>query len=275
MSYKIIGTDLDGTALNEQSILSPKTMDVFRQANDQGVKIVVATGRAQIALPEQLKELPFIKYGITSNGARVVDIATGETLYENYIAKEAAEESCNILRQLDMNIEVFIEGKAYIGRREYDDIMEGRNTTRNKQYIMESRIPLDNIFDLMMEHSSEIENVNVNYTDMDTKEKVGPILEKIANITLTSSVPHNHEIEGATTNKADGLRFVMEKLGYTRDELMAFGDNPNDIAMIQFAGMGVAVENAQEEVKEKADYIAPANYEDGVAKTIERFVLNK
>ena len=90
---------------------------------------------------------------------------------------------------------------------------------------------------------------------------------------LTSSFPHNFEIGGKHTSKGQALLFLMERLGLSRDELMACGDSPNDEEMIYLAGIGVAMENGEASTKEIADYITDTNDRDGVAKAIEKFVL--
>lgn len=275
MDIKIIASDLDGTLLGNDSKLSKRTIEVLTKAHEMGIEIVAATGRARNALPEDVKNLPFIKYAITSNGGRVVKLPSGETCYENFILEEKALEACNILQDLDMNIEIFIDGVAYISRREYDAIMSGEITTRRKDYIRETRTPVEDIFALMRENAAKIENINIDYVDQETKARVGAVLEKIEDVTLTSSVPTNHEIEGKTTSKADALAFVLREYGLRKEQLMAFGDNPNDISMIEFAGVGIATGNAEEIVKKSADYITLPNDEDGVAAAIERFIFDK
>ena len=274
MDIKIIGTDLDGTALSSNGEFTQRTLESFERAADLGVTIVVATGRARRAIPKILYDLPYIKYVITSNGARILDIVDNKTIYESFIAEDKAIEACKILRELDANIEIFVDGEAYISRREFDDIASGKIYWRNKEYILSTRSISDNIFDLMMENASKIENVNINYYDFETKKAIGEVLEKIDGVTLTSSVPLNHEIEGENTNKGSALSYIMNLLKYEKENLLTFGDNPNDIEMIKLAGIGVAVGNAEDIVKDSADYITLPNHEDGVADAIEKFVLN-
>ena len=98
-------------------------------------------------------------------------------------------------------------------------------------------------------------------------------LLRLPETTITSSFPHNLEIGGATTSKAQALSEMGRLLGITAGEMMAAGDSPNDIAMLKAVGVPVAVGNAEDEVKAAARYVAPPNYEDGVAEAIEKFVL--
>ncbi len=98
------------------------------------------------------------------------------------------------------------------------------------------------------------------------------VLKSIENVHLTSSVPLNNELGGKTTSKADALRVLMEREGILKEELMACGDNPNDLEMIKLAGIGIAMDNAEDIVKEQADYVTLSNEEDGVAFVIEKFI---
>ena len=118
-----------------------------------------------------------------------------------------------------------------------------------------------------------MENININFDDISEKPAMREKLLTIPEATITSSFNHNLEIGGATTSKADALEHMCGIFGITRDEMMAVGDSPNDIAMLKAAGIAVAVGNAKDEVKAVAEYVAPSNNDDGVADAIERFVL--
>ena len=126
---------------------------------------------------------------------------------------------------------------------------------------------------MLLKEAGRIENISINYIYEEEKKQIEGMLEGIKNVTVTSSFPHNNEVGGKTTSKATALKHMMEVLSIGREELMCCGDSLNDIEMIKLAEIGVAMQNAVQEVKEKANYITDFNYEDGVAKAIERFVL--
>ena len=269
----MIGLDLDGTALSTENDFSYRTKEVFKQAISRGIEIIIATGRAEHSLPSCIFEVEGLRYVATSNGARVIDIIDKKIVCENYIASSEIETIHRILTEKDADIEVFFDGRAYIGKREYDNIMNGIKTSRNKEYIKWSRIPVEDVYSLLLKNKSKIENINVNYMTMEEKAPMEEILKGINNIKLTSSVPLNNEIGGAVTSKGTALKALMEIMGIKRENLMACGDNPNDIEMIELAGIGIAMGNAEEVVKEAADYVTLPNYEDGVAYAIEIFAL--
>ncbi|MBP3816533.1 MAG: HAD family phosphatase [Firmicutes bacterium] len=273
MAIKMIGLDLDGTTLSSERDFSKRTIETIGRAIEKGVEVIIATGRAEHSLPKAIYEIPGLNYVATSNGARVIDLKEKKTVYKNFIDPNRIPEIHKVLKENDADIEVFFDGTAYIGAREYDSIISGENTTRNKEYIIASRSPSHRIFDLLIENKEKIENININYRELSQKEPMEKILKSIQGVHLTSSVPLNNEIGGKTTSKADALRFLMERAGLKRENLMACGDNPNDLEMIVFAGIGVAMGNAEDVVKEAADFVTLPNYEDGVAYAIEKFVL--
>lgn len=273
MRIKMIGLDLDGTTLNSESRLTERTFEAFRKAYDMGTTIVIATGRAFTAVPQEIKSLESVEYIVTSNGARITERKTGKTIRESFIDSDVIVKIHELFMTLDPDIEIFFDGKAYIGKREYDAIMDGRNTVRRKEYVAASRIPVDDIFSLLLENKGIIENINVNYTLPDQKRQIEPLLKTIDNVTLTSSYPLNNEFEGEGTSKGKAMEYIMGLKGFSKDEIMCVGDNPNDIEMIKFAGLGVAVENSEPIVKKFADYITLSNDDDGVAAAIEKFVI--
>ncbi len=270
---KMVALDLDGTTLNNQKEISGRTIAAFKKAMEDGVHIVVSTGRTFQSLPKQLFSIEGLEYIVTSNGAHVTELATMKTIYENYLASHAVEEVVRVLQDTRFSIETFVGGKAFIDKAEYDDVVANGSTYRDAEYIKSTRNPIPHICDYMIENKHRIENISINFEHIEDKEKWQRILEKIEDITLTSSFQHNFEIGGANTSKAEALRFLMRRLGVKPDELMACGDSPNDIEMIKLAKIGVVVGNASEEMKSLADYVTDTNDHDGVAKAIEQFVL--
>ena len=270
---RMVALDLDGTTLNDDKQISERTIEAFRKAMEQGVHIVISTGRTYGSLPEQLFSVKGLEYVVTSNGAHITEIAGRKLIYEDCIPSVAIETIEKLLRNTGISVEVFVEGRAYIDRKEYEEVLTKGSSYRDAEYIKETRTPVPDILDFMLEHKELIENINITFEFPEEKRQWRQVLEQIDGTTLTSSFIHNFEVGGRSTSKAEALRWLMHRLGVSADELMAVGDSPNDEEMIKLAGLGVAVANAQESTKEIADCITASNQEDGVAKAIERFVL--
>lgn len=273
MTIKLVALDLDGTTLNNDRVISERTRKVFAEADAKGVNIVIATGRPFSALPKDVFEIDAIRYVLTSNGASITDLRKNETFYENCLSPVTVEKAVELLRQHDYIIECFVKGIAYIEKWYYDKVKKTHQSFKNVDYILETRNPIDGLYDFMLENKHHIENINVNFEDISEKPAMREKLVKLPQATVTSSFRHNLEIGGATTSKAQALSEMGRLLGITPEEMMAVGDSPNDIAMLKASGMPVAVGNAEDEVKAVAKYIAPPNYEDGVAEAIEKLVL--
>lgn len=273
MTIKLVALDLDGTTINNDRVISERNRQALQKAAEQGVNIVVATGRPFSALPKDVFEIDAIRYVLTSNGASITDLKENKTFYENCLSPVAVEHSVALLRNYSYVIECFIKGIAYIDGPYYRQVEETRMSFRDIEYILNTRNPVDDIYGFMLEHKHSIENININFENIDEKPAMREKLLTIPEATITSSFRHNLEIGGATTSKAEALDQMGKLLGIDRSEMMAVGDSPNDIAMLQTSGFPVAVGNAEEEVKAIAKFIAPTNHEDGVAVAVEKFVL--
>ena len=275
MSIKLIALDLDGTTINNDRVISEGNRKAMAAAADKGVNIVIATGRPLGALPRDVFEIEAIRYALTSNGASITDIREDRTFYENCLSPRAVEASVELLRQHDYVLETFVKGVAYIEGWYYEEVKRTGYCFRDANYILNTRNPVDDIYDFMLKNREHLENINVNFEDISEKPAMHEKLIMLPETTITSSFDHNLEIGGETTSKADALRQMGRLMGIDRSEMMAIGDSPNDIAMLKEAGTAVAVGNAKDEVKAMADYIAPTNHEDGVADAIEKFVLGR
>ena len=273
MEIKMIGLDLDGTALNDKGEFSERTRQAFKRALDCGIHVVIATGRAEFSLPRNIAEVDGLEYVITSNGARVLKLSDRSVVYKNFISPQKVREVIDVLKSQNARAEMFANGKAYISRNEYDAIVSGDILTRSRGYVMASRNPIDDIFTHMIDWDNHIENISVNYPNNDKKRECEKRLAEIEGITVTSSFPLNNEIGGASTSKADALEFLLQNFGLHKGNLMVCGDSRNDISMIEHAGLGVAMGNADDFVKDAADITTLSNEEDGVAYVIEKYAL--
>ncbi len=271
----MVALDLDGTTFDSAGDISERTVATLEEACRQGAHIVVSTGRSYASLPQHIKDVKGIEYAITSNGAHVNLMQSGEQIYSDYLDPEAVKEIVVLKDETGADIEVFINGRAYVDESYYRDVEENGCPYRNAAYVLWSRRPVENVTEMMLEHSGEIENVNFIYPSLDLLEAAVPRVKAIKNANVTSSFVNNLEVGGPNTSKKTALLWLLDSLGIDSEELMCCGDAPNDIAMVELAGIGVAVANAWGGLKDHADYITASNDDDGVALAIEKFVLKK
>ena len=272
---RMIALDLDGTTLTRGRITS-RTRRALETAIERGIPVVIATGRVFSALPDDVFQIRGLEYVLTSNGAVISDLTMHDVVYENCISSQAIEAVSALLRQNPMlPVEVFTDGMAYIDTSVYEELKSygPASLYMSRSYIMRTRQPVDNILEFMEKHGDRIENINIHFAEFDEKERMRRELLKLKDITLTSSMPHNLEVGGATTSKASGLAALSQLTGIGLEEIMACGDSPNDMAMLAEVGFGVAVANAEPEVLKLADAVVPSNEEEGVAYAVEKYVL--
>lgn len=270
---KLVALDLDGTTFNSAGDISDVTVRTLNRCKEQGVHVVVSTGRSYNSLPDHIKNVEGIEYAITSNGAHINEINSGKAIYSDYLDPIAVEEVASLKESTGADIEVFIDGIAYTDDSYLEDVRENGCAYRNAEYVLWSRKGVPDVVALMLENNDRIENVNFIYPTLERLEECRSQIEAIKSATITSSFPNNLEVGGPNTSKKTALIELMKRLGVDRSELMCCGDAPNDIQMLEYAAIGVAVANAWGGTKDHADYITDSNDDDGVAHAIEKFAL--
>ncbi len=271
---KLIALDLDYTTLT-RSGLTKRTKETLEEAVRRGYQVVVATGRPIVAVPDYVLGIDGLKYVLCSNGAHIVEVATGNFLYSDYIERVVSEMLADFLEGTEHPVEVFTEGRAYISQALYDELKDRGSDFLSTKYILRTRKPVEDIWEFWRVNSDKIENVNIHFRKQEDKEEMRKRLEALSGFTLTSSTRANLEIGSHTSSKASGLRALSKISGIELPHIMAFGDSPNDIEMIKGVGFGVAVSNAEDAVKAAADYVTLSNEEEGVAYAIRTLLFKE
>ena len=271
---KLIAFDLDGTALHREKGLTDFTRRVLEKASERQVVLAPATGRAWTALPESLAAMDAVRYFITSNGSSVFKKTgsrdTAKRIYGRDMRKEQVLQMLNIAGDYSWPLEVFIEGQAY-ARQDYVMNPVGFGAS-SAVYVQSTRIPVKDIRRFVWENVDKIEGLNIVVADMAEKAEIRKRLEAMPDSYVTSSVPRYLEVGAGGICKASALAFLTEYLGITKEETAAFGDGENDIEMLKYAGIGIAMENAADQTKAAAKQIAGTCNEDGMAKMICRLL---
>lgn len=272
---KMIGLDLDGTLLNSQKQLSDYSREILESAIAQGVIVLVSTGRPLFGVPEFMREFPGMKYMLTANGARILKKEQGwEILYENLLSLEDASKVLDVLEEYDTLRDVYHNGIGYAGRAELERIEEFYPEPAMREYILKTRNRVDNVREKMKEFSCGLDKIQAVFSSVEDRNEAMERLKRDTPFAITGALFNNIEVNAQGVNKGNGLIRLGETLGIQREEIMACGDGLNDLDMLRTVGLGVAMRNAVEEVKQISDYITESNDEDGVAKAIEKFVLN-
>ena len=270
---KMIGLDLDGTLLNEKKELLPYTKEVLRRALDKGVVVLTATGRPCMGIPEELRTFPGMRYALTSNGARILDIREGTVLIEQLLSRESAKKALEICGKYDTLQEVYYDGQGYASADKMAHVEKYHHNPNMWEYLRTTRIPVQDIFRLVDEEERGLDKVQALFADMNERRLAWDELSRVDGLELVGSLGYNIEVNAAGVNKGTGLIELGKLLGIKREEIMACGDGDNDTVMLREVGFGVAMANAEDQVKAAADYITDSNDNEGAAKAIEKFVL--
>ena len=240
--FKLIALDMDGTLLNNQQEVSEENRAAIAKAQEQGVHVVLSTGRSLLTCREYAQSLQLSSYLITVNGSEIWD-ESGQLVERKLIDASHIEKMWNLTQEHKLNFWAVTTDKVW--RDEFPEDIA----------------------------SQEWLKFGYDIPDDALREEVLKQIAGISDFEISNSSLTNLEINALGINKAKGIMTVCERLGITMDEVIAMGDSLNDMAMIEAAGCGIAMGNAQEAVKEAADWVTDTNVNNGVAKAISHWVL--
>lgn len=273
---KMIGFDLDGTLLTDQKELGEYTVQILKRAVEEGIVILPITGRPLCGLPEEVTGLTGLRYAITANGARILDLKNAAVLKEQLVSVETAEKILDILGNYDSLREIYYDGTGYAEREKLEQIDHFFEEGPMAEYVRSTRQPVENLMDKFRKESREVDKVQGVFADLGEREAALDEIRKLEGVIITGALHNNIEVNAAGVDKGNALLWLAQYLGIAPEETMTFGDGNNDITLLEKAGTGVAMKNGIEEVKHAADRITEkTNDEEGAAKFIETYVLKK
>lgn len=271
---RMIGMDLDGTLLKTNKELTAYTKDVLKRAAEQGIIVMPATGRPFSGIPKELIRLQEIRYAVTANGARVIDMKKNEVIVEELLAYDIAEAMLTVFERYDTFREIYYHGIGYASKEALARIDKYLNIPAMADYITSTRVPVDDVRAKFEEMNQPVDKIQALFTSVEDRDAARKDIEEVPGIEITGALPMNLEINAVGVNKGKAMIELGKVLGISREEIMAFGDGNNDLKMLKEVGTGVAMENAIPSLKEAADYVTLSNDEEGVAKFIEKYVLD-
>ena len=271
-AIKCIALDLDRTTLDENGRLSPGNRAALEKAMARGIEVVVASGRGYAGLPEEIRTFPGLHYAITSNGSAIYRLADGQALRRWLMPAQSVAQIRRLCRGSGASYAVFIDGQGYAPTWYLDNLEEYGVTGYGVQYVRSTCRPVEDWEGFLDRHQGELDSFDVMHNDPAVREPLFASLRReTEGVYFTSSAPHMLEISQADTGKGNGLRWLMDYLGFTPDQCIAFGDGENDVDLLRAVGYGVAVENAAAACKEAAVYVTRAHHQDGVAYALTNY----
>lgn len=270
MQYKMIATDLDDTLLDDNSNVSVRNREAILAAVEKGVKFVIATGRMFRTSVGYLADIGLDgdSHIINYHGALLKRAKSGETLLHRPLLNSMAIEIADEAQEKECHVSLFIDDNLYIsGENEY-----------SRYYQSLAKIELEEVGDLSLYLSrTKSDPSKISIIRWDGKlDDVEAGLKKSfgSKLSILQSRPYFLEITDRQATKGQTLGWLAESEGIKAEEIIAFGDGHNDLDMLEYAGLGVAVANARPELIAAADLVTSSNMEDGVAEVIEKYILS-
>lgn len=280
---KLIALDLDGTLYTTDGKITPHTKEVLSEAVASGVTVIISTGRPFIGLPLSDMADIGITYAITANGAAVYHIPEPNSkvcLYENCMEPALCAKLLDWLYQHHLHLDAFIEGDAYT-QESTRSIIDELNTSESlRTYIRDTRTAVPNLAQFILENHKAVQKFTVNFPPDDAgnyplRAKVAATLDSSDDLTYVSGGFTNLEITKKGISKAKGLQILCDALDIPVSSVMACGDSQNDLDIVNAAGLGIAMANAEQLLLDAADFVSLSNNEDGVAYAVEKYVLHR
>jgi Cof subfamily protein (haloacid dehalogenase superfamily) len=265
VNYRLIALDVDGTLLNDRYELTERTKRTVRDVHEAGATIVLCTGRSPVNTLPLMEELGLEGTLITHNGAATISSGDRRIVHQFPFAVEQLAELVRYCRERKIHLDVCTPFRLYIET----DLSEAEAAMYRKFMLEPDR--LDDVLALG--------EAPVKFTVFGDKAAINRVEEDWRNMSLPLTVLRSGDyfidIMHPEATKGNALKRLAESLGIERSQVMAIGNYYNDLEMIRFAGLGVAMENSPDEVKREADVVTASNNEDGVHLALSRYCLGR
>lgn len=266
-NIKIIASDLDSTLLLDNKQISDFTREVLDEINKYGIYFIPCSARNFEELPTVITSIPFVKYAVCANGATLVDLHENKIILEHLIDISTA---LLILETAECPYwTVSSNGKLFTSRKVSDDRKSLNIPDSYFEEFGHVQVFIDDYHELLDDHA----NINkIHFICPQKKTELTQTLKKLSGISVTSSHKNNIEVIHKDSSKGLGLEYFMDLIGCKSDQVIAFGDNSNDVEMLRKVDYRCAVSNAVDELKKIANFQTESNENDGVAKFINAFL---
>jgi len=263
--YKLIAIDIDDTLINDDKEVTPATQQALEQAVAKDVVVTLATGRAYASAQKIARQTGLNVPIITYQGALIKNLMDEKVLYERYVPKDAAHKLFEYCIEHNLHLQVYIDDKLYA--REENQKLKDYSELNRTPYFIEP-----NFKKLIAQKTPKMLIID----DPAYLDEIAPVLRELlgSEVHITKSKPHFLEIMHFEGTKGHALTFLANHFDVDMAQTMAIGDSWNDHEMLEAAGLGVAMGNAIQALKDIADDVTLSNNEDGVKAAIEKFVLN-
>ncbi|WP_348813684.1 Cof-type HAD-IIB family hydrolase [Flavobacterium maritimum] len=265
MKYKMLVLDMDDTLLTDDHKISEENKEMLFKAQDLGVYVVLASGRPTPAMTAYAKELKLDdSYMISYNGAVITDLKEDKIIFEQTLSQQQIHELYDYSLKSKTHIITYVDDEI-VSETDSEYIEVERTITgleHNKVPSFKNKVKSSAIKCILLEEPSYLKEV-----EKDLKAAM-------PHLSVCMSKPFFLEVAQNGIDKGASIKFLADKLNILQSEIIAVGNAGNDLTMIEYAGLGVWVDNVTPELRDKADVIVASNNDHGVAEVVRRFILN-
>lgn len=273
MKYKMLCVDMDGTCLDDNKEISEENLKAFKKAAERGVKVVVCTGRLYTSANIYAELIGLKVPVIASNGAYIREKDNDKVIFKAPLLYENCIKVLQVIRKYDIYPHFQSTDAVFYERLIYSSKIynEANNTLPDDKKVKITKVT--NWEDTLKKEENNILKSIAMDKDIEKINRLREEMKNIKGIEVVQSKYDNVEIMREGISKGSAVAVLSKFYNIEKEEIICIGDNDNDISMIKYAGLGVAMENGEDSLKKEADYITASNNNSGVAKVIEKFIL--
>lgn len=269
--YDLLAIDMDGTLLHTDSSLSDKNREALYHFHEAGGKIVLISGRPDLMTLPYVHELGDVDLYAAYNGALLAD-KNRNVLFSREIEEETVEKTCDCLKEKGFEFSLLVREGTYSNKRSFSEF--GKQNELVDHLAEKHGIPKGVLLPLEKRKDEAVYKfVIFKKEEEEENREVLERLQKDSSLTVTSSRPSIYDVSARDVDKGLAVRIARKALGIEKEKVCVIGDFYNDVPMFSEAGLSIAMGNAPEEVRQKADKTVSSNNEDGVAEAIEKYLL--
>ncbi|VUW95749.1 Putative phosphatase YwpJ [Streptococcus constellatus] len=269
--YQLIAFDMDGTLLASQKTIANSSIAAIDRAHASGKQVALSTGRSLSELGLYEKDLQGIRYAILASGALIYDLEAKRTLAKQTLPAIVVDKVRALAEAQDIMVVGMIDGQGYLQRSHFENIANYYMEIYTELYD-KTAVLVDNIYDLLAKERDNFGKINMYHLTADARDQSYEVLLP-ENITMIKAEVSGLELTAQGVEKGQGLAHLAKQLNLSMEEIIAVGDADNDESMIRAAGLGVAMGNANENIKGLADIIVADNDHGGCAQAIDELLL--
>ena len=269
--YQLIAFDINGTLLTSKKTIAKSSVEAIERAQDAGKQVVLSTGRSLSELLPYGDDLHGIRYAILASSALIYDLEAKCVLAKQTLPALAVDKVKAIAEAQDLILVCMIDGQGYLQKSHFENIANYYMEIYTELYD-KTAILVDNIYDLLAKEREHFDKINIyHFTARDRDQSYETLLSE--KITMIKAEVSGLELTAQGVEKGQGLVHLAQKLNLPMEQIIAVGDADNDESMIREAGFGVAMGNANENIKGLADIIVADNDHGGCAQAIDDVLL--